>query len=177
LADGDVKADIKLPETWSLGISHQLNPKVELLADYTWTGWDSIRDLDIKRSSGPLSGQTLASTPLHFKNTWRVGFGGNYQMNDAWKLRAGIAYDNGNTSDEFRTPRLPDSDRVWFALGAQWKVAPATVIDFGYSYIHVKDTTSQLRNQETPTSTPHGSLVGDYEADAHVLGAQVRWNF
>lgn len=177
VADGDVKATIKLPDTWSLGISHQLNPKIELLADYTWTGWDSIRDLTIKRSSGPLSGRTLASTPLNFKNTWRVAFGSNYQMNDAWKLRAGIAYDNGNTSDEFRTPRLPDSDRIWFALGAQWKVAPDTVIDFGYAYIHVKDTSSRLPNQETPTSTPHGSLVGDYEADAQVLGAQVRWSF
>ena len=120
VANGDVKARIKLPDTWSVGVSHQLNPKVELLADYTWTGWDSIQDLVIKRSSGPLSGQTLTSTSLHFKNTWRIGIGGNYLLNDVWKLRAGFAYDNGNTSDEFRTPRLPDSDRLWFALGAQW---------------------------------------------------------
>ena len=177
VANGDVKARIKLPDTWSVGVSHQLNPKVELLADYTWTGWDSIQDLVIKRSSGPLSGQTLTSTSLHFENTWRIGIGGNYLLNDVWKLRAGFAYDNGNTSDEFRTPRLPDSDRLWFALGAQWTLAPNTVLDFGYVYIHVKDVDSRLPNQETATTAPRGSLVGNYDADVHVLGAQVRWGF
>ena len=144
VADGGVEARIELPDTWSLALSHQLTPQLQLLFDYTRTGWDSIDELDIRRNSGALSGQTLASTPLNFKNAWRVGFGANYQLNQAWKLRGGVAYDNGNASDEFRTPRLPDSDRIWFALGAQWAFAPNMALDFGYVYIKVKDADSVM---------------------------------
>jgi len=62
-------------------------------------------------------------------------------------------------------------------VGAQWAFAPDTVLDFGYAYIRVKDASSNLPNQETATSAPRGSLVGNYSADVHVLGVQVRWSF
>jgi hypothetical protein len=41
----------------------------------------------------------------------------------------------------------------------------------------VKDGTSNLANQETAKSAPRGSLVGTYNSNVHVLGAQVRWAF
>ena len=87
IADGNVKAGITLPDTLSVAVAYQLHPQLQLLADYTWTGWDAIQDLAIVRTSGPLSGQTLTSLALHFKNSWRVGFGANYQLTPQWKLR------------------------------------------------------------------------------------------
>jgi long-chain fatty acid transport protein len=177
VADGDVTADIKLPDTFSIALAQELSPGFELLADWTWTGWDSIQDLTIVRSSGSLSGQTLTTTPLRFENSWRLGIGANYQLNPAWKLRGGIAYDTTPVKDEFRTPRLPDADRTWLAAGAQWGFAPNAALDFGYAYIMVKDASSNLVNQETATSLPRGSLVGNYEGNVHILSAQLRWSF
>ncbi|HEU0200452.1 MAG TPA: outer membrane protein transport protein [Burkholderiaceae bacterium] len=177
LADGSVTADIELPATFSIAFSHEFTPAVQLLADWTWTGWDSIQDLTIVRSSGPLAGQTLTSTPLRFKNSWRAAVGANFQLNPAWKLRAGVAYDTSPVQDEFRTPRLPDADRTWLAVGGQWRFAPNAALDFGYAYIIIDDVTSNLANQESATSAPRGSLVGNYTANAHVLSAQIRWSF
>lgn len=177
VADGQIQAEIEFPATFSIAVAHQIDPKWEVLADWTWTGWDSIQDLTIVRASGPLAGQTLASTPLRFKNSWRAGVGANYQLNQAWKLRAGLAYDTTPVQDMFRTPRLPDADRTWLAAGAQWAFAPNAVLDFGYAYLLVKDASSAVPNQETATSAPRGSLVGNYEANAHILSAQVRWSF
>ena len=71
-----VSAEIKLPDMFSVGVSHAFG-QFQVLADYTWTGWDSIQDLTIVRSSGA----TLANTPLRFKNSWRAGLGVNYQLN------------------------------------------------------------------------------------------------
>jgi len=95
----------------------------------------------------------LAQTFTTSQDIGAVGGAGSSSFSNGVYTITGSGAEIYNTSDEFRTPRLPDSDRIWFALGAQWKVAPATVIDFGYSYIHVKDASSRLRNQETPTST------------------------
>lgn len=177
VADGRVKADIELPDTLSVAASHQLTPQLQLLADYTWTRWDSIKDVNIVRTEGPLSGQTLSTLALHFKNSWRVGLGANYQLTPQWKLRGGIAYDTTPVRDGFRTPRLPDEDRTWVAGGAQWAVTPTTALDVGFAYLFVKNASSNLVNQETATSAPRGSLVGNYDANVWILGGQIRWSF
>ena len=60
------------------------SPALQLLADFTWTGWSSIKDLSIYRESGT----PLTSTPLEFDDSWRVGLGANYQANEMVKVRA-----------------------------------------------------------------------------------------
>jgi long-chain fatty acid transport protein len=177
VTDGNVKADIKLPDTVSVAVAYQLHSQLQLLADYTWTGWDALQDLMVVRTSGPLSGQTLTSLALRFKNSWRVGFGANYQLTPQWKLRGGFAFDQSPVQDAFRTPRLPDEDRTWLAAGAQWAFAPNAALDCGLAYLFVKDASSNLVNQETATSVPRGSLVGRYEANVWILSAQMRWSF
>jgi long-chain fatty acid transport protein len=173
LPNGGIKADIKLPDTVSVALSHHFTPRWQVLADFTYTGWDTIQNLTVFRTSGAL----LTSLPLGFLNSWRVGLGANFQLNDQWKLRAGVAYDKTPVQDAFRTPRLPDEDRTWLAGGAQWAWSKQAALDFGVAYLFVQDASSLLRNQETPTSLPRGSLVGTYEADVWILSAQVRFNF
>lgn len=172
-AQSSVEADVKLPETFSIGLSHQFNPKLRMLADYTYTGWDSIQNLDIIRTSGPLTGRTLSSTPLNFKNTWRAGLGAEYQVNQPWMIRAGIAYDKAPVQDEFRTPRLPDNDRTWLSVGARFTHSAMMSFDFGYTYIFVDDAPSQLPG---PAPLP-GTLNGSYKANVQVLAAQVNVKF
>jgi long-chain fatty acid transport protein len=177
VADGTVKADITLPDTLSVAVAYQWLPQLQLLADYTWTRWDAIQDLTVVRTSGPLSGQMLTRVALRFKNSWRVGLGANYQLTPQWKLRGGFAFDQAPVPDAFRTPRLPDEDRTWLAAGAQWAFAPHTALDFGLAYLFVKDASSNLVNQETATSVPRGSLVGNYETNVWILSAQIRRSF
>jgi len=170
---GTVKADIKLPDTFSVAVSHQLNPKTRLLADWTWTGWDTIQNLNIVRTSGPLAGTNAQSTALNFKNSWRLGGGIEYEVSQPWLLRAGIAYDTSPVQDAFRTPRLPDNDRTWLAIGARYKPTPNWWFDVGYTYIWVHDAPSQL----TPNALPPGNLVGNYKANINIIGAQASFKF
>lgn len=177
VADGNVEVGIKLPETLSIGLAYQATPRLQLLADWTRTRWSRVQQLDINRTDGPLAGQTLSSLNLGFDNSWRAGLGANFRLNDAWKLRGGIAYDRTPVKNEFRTPRLADEDRFWIATGAQWTLAPNLVLDAGYAFINVNSATSRLDNQETATSLPRGSFVGKFDAHVHILSAQVRWGF
>lgn len=165
---GDIEADVKLPESVSVAMSHQFTPRLQLLADYTWTGWDSIQEIAIDYKAGG----NVSTLELDMHNTWRVGVGMNYQLNDAWKLRAGIAYDR-SAIRHGRTPRLPDEDRLWFAVGAQWALNKATAIDVGYAYLTTRgDASVDLAGPPTAAR-----LVGDYDAKVHIFGVQARYSF
>ncbi len=170
-ASGPVKATITLPETWSVAAAWE-GEKAEVLADWTWTGWDVLQSLDINRADG----SALSSVPLNFQNSWRVGLGVNYKMSPAWKLRLGTAYDKAPVQDEFRTPRLPDSNRVWAAGGFEWKVSEKARFDVAYAHIFIDEGTSDLANISA-TGTPVGALVGTYSSKTDIVGAQLTLSF
>jgi long-chain fatty acid transport protein len=171
-ASGPVTTTIELPETWSVAAAWE-NEKLEILADWTYTAWDVLPSLDIARADGT----PLSSVALRFENIWRVGLGANVKLNDAWTLRLGTAYDKAPVQDEFRTPRLPDSDRIWTAGGFEWKLSQKARVDVGYAHIFIDKSTSDLPNQATSTSTPAGNLVGNYSGKTDILGAQLTLSF
>jgi long-chain fatty acid transport protein len=171
-ASGPVTAHIELPETVSVAASYE-GEKVELMADYTWTGWTSIQTLAVVRGNG----SPLSSVPLNFADTWRVGLGFNYKMNDAWLLRLGTALDKAPVQDLYRTPRLPDENRTWAALGFQYKVGKNGALDLGYAHLFVEDASSSLPNQDSPTSPPSGNLVGNYKTNVNIVSLQFRQTF
>jgi long-chain fatty acid transport protein len=173
-ANGDVNATVELPETFSVAFS-AANEKAELLADYTWTGWSSVQDLTIKRNDS--AGTVVSSVPLTFKDTWRVGVGLNYQIGQTTKLRLGYAHDKAPVQDKYRTPRLPDNDRNWIAGGLEFKFGKAGAFDIGYAHLFLGDMTSNLPNQDTPTSAPSGNLVGSYKGSVNIVSAGFHYSF
>jgi long-chain fatty acid transport protein len=170
-ANGPVKTTITLPETWSVALAWE-NEKVEVLADWTSTGWSTLQSLDIDRADG----SALSSVPLMFEDTWRVGLGLNYRMNETWRLRLGTAYDKAPVQDQYRTPRLPDSDRVWATGGFEWTISQKARVDLSYAHIFIDKSTSDLPNVSA-TGTPVGALVGDYSSKTDILGAQLTLSF
>ncbi|HMT79965.1 MAG TPA: outer membrane protein transport protein, partial [Azonexus sp.] len=108
-----------------------------------------------------------------FRDTWRVALGANYKLNNEWMLKGGVAYDQtpvkGPTT---RLVSLPDNDRTWFSLGAQWKPSKALTLDVGGTYLYVKDTT--IDNNQLPA---RGRVVGTYQDSAWIFGAQASMSF
>ena len=165
MPNSGVNAEVKLPDSFSIALSHSMD-RWQFLADYTWTGWDSIQDLSIYRRAPRAA--ACSSTPLNFKNSWRAGLGVNYQLNPEWKLRGGIAYDTTPVQDAYRTPRLPDQDRTWLSIGAQWTVSKQLAIDFGYAYLFVRDGSSNLPSVETePALRLHDHAEGQPHRHVH----------
>jgi long-chain fatty acid transport protein len=165
-------ADIKLPDMFSIALSQKIGAQWEILTDYTWTGWDSIQNLTVVRP-----GFASSTEPLNFKNSWRVGVGANYQLNPQWKLRFGTAYDKTPVQDQFRSPRLPDEDRIWLAIGAQWQFSKQGALDFGYAHEFVDDASSNLTSPALPNPDQRGNLIGTYKNSVNILGVQVKYSF
>jgi long-chain fatty acid transport protein len=170
----DITADVEVPESFSIGLSHYFTPRLQLLLDYTWTGWDSIQSVEIEQEDGT----NLAALPLNFENSYRIGAGLNYQWSDTFKLRVGLAFDKTPVKDEFRTPRLPDEDRIWATIGAQWRLSPAAVVDVGYAYIWADEAEIDLPNSDPEASRlPRGNLQGDYDAHVQIFSVQMSYSF
>jgi long-chain fatty acid transport protein len=140
-------ASIKLPDTISVAISKMVNAKLQLLADFTWTGWSSIPALIVE---SVMDRATLQNERLGFKDSYRLGFGAQYQYNDGLRLKVGVAYDQSPiTNARDRTVRLPDSDRTLLAVGFNQRIGQRTSFDVGYSHVFLEK--SEI---DRPTSNP-----------------------
>jgi long-chain fatty acid transport protein len=180
--NGNVEADIKLPDTAILSVWQRLNDRWEMMGDIAWTGWAKIPYLTFVRTDGQDDGKTLSSTHENWRNTWRVALGAAYQYSDQWKFRAGAAYDQAPVdSTEFRTPRLPDNNRTWLALGAQYKPTKDLALDAGYSYIWVEDSnindSGGMQATQAGNIAAYGALKGSYNNNVQIIAVQATYSF
>jgi len=175
-AQSDVKADLKVPDTLILSVTQRLSDQWELLGDVSWTGWSSIKDIDIVRTSGRANGTTAQTIVADFQNTYRIALGANYRYTDALKFMFGLAYDQSPVKNSAsRLASLPDNDRTWFTLGTQWKPAREQTLELGLAYLYIP--TTKINNNQTTTglgsaATNHGTVTGDYDSSVWILGAQ-----
>lgn len=174
-ANGDVTADVTLPENFSISAFSRLNDTWDVMGDFTWTRWSRFQELAVYRNSGAL----LIKTEENWDNTMRYSLGLNYHYNDALKLRAGIAYDEEAISTKYRTARIPGNDRKWLAFGAGWQATPATKLDIGYAHLFISDT--KIDDDQSvavaPSPFSKGRVKGEYEASVDILSLQVTHNF
>jgi len=168
-ADGDVSADIDLPETLSLSGVRQLDKKWSVMGDVTWTGWSRFKELKVVRSSGAV----LTTTPENWKDSYRYALGVNYRDSDKLLLRAGIALDRSPVSDAFRTARIPDQDRTWLSLGANYRVAENASVDVGYAHVFMSDANID----DDQRTAGNGLLSGKYGNKIDILSVQYNHAF
>ena len=102
------------------------------------------------------NGAVLHGPAWNYKDTWRLSVGANYHYNDQWMFRGGIAWDQTPTNDTDRSVRLPDSDRVWLSVGAQYKMGQELEVRRRLHLHHRRQSPSvnQYPNA-TPTSIAH----------------------
>jgi long-chain fatty acid transport protein len=172
--NGGISADVKLPDFANLSFFHtMLNDKWDFMADVQWTNWSTIQDLTFVRTTGAV----LASTPYHWKDAWRVSGGVNYRYTDQWVFRGGLAWDQSPVPDQYRSPRLPDEDRIWLTGGVQYKWTPTLKFDLGAAYVFIKDPSIAQISTSPAVVAQYGYLSGNYSNHTLIVSGQATWNF
>jgi long-chain fatty acid transport protein len=178
-ATNGVRANAELPDTISWAIAHAFNPRWEMLADITYTRWSKIKAVPLVTTSSSLvapAGVTLDTFNFQFKDTYRVGIGANYKWSDAFTLKVGAAYDKSPVEDRFRLTFLPDSDRTWLAIGAQYRMSKQATLDLGYAHLFVKD--GSINQQRGVAALPlQGNVIGSYDNHVNLVSAQFSYSF
>jgi len=178
--DGNIKLDVTMPDNLSFALSQALDDRWTVLADATWTGWKVLQKFEVTRTNNiPAGGATLQNIPYNWRNTWRVGVGANYKLNEAWMLKGGIAYDQTPTIDADRGVRLPDGNRTWLSVGAKYQMSRAGTLDFGYTHIMVKDPSinSNAGGNLTNSTAAYALVNGKYDASVDILSVQYNHRF
>lgn len=175
VANTPVKGDLKVPDSFSLSLLHNVNPRWDVMGDITWTGWSSVQQLVVTRSGAVGPGTVLQTIPFQWQDTWRFGVGANYKFSDQMKLRMGVARDQTPTNDLTRTPRLPDQDRTWLAFGIQYKPSKQGALEIGYAHEFVKDAAVNV--PAVGTTCAAGCLTGSFKNKADIISIQYSHSF
>lgn len=142
------------------------------MAEFGRTYWSSFDTLDIY---GENNGK-MSTTEERWKDTTFYAIGASYQYNDQWKFRVGFAVDQSAVGQEYRTPRIPDSDRLWYSSGIEYKYNDDWTFNLGYTYIRADKGKVKLLGYHDGDNA-RGSLQADYENDIHILGFSASYNF
>lgn len=168
-----VKADITVPDTLSASVFHSFTPQWSVMADVTWTNWSLFKELRV-RFDNP--NQPDSVTTENWQDSWRYSLGVSYLPDPKWILRAGVAYDTSAVADaQYRTPRIPDSDRYWTAIGLGYKVSQAVSFDLGYAHLFIRN--SSIDQTPTGENAVRGGLQGSYKSHIDILSAQLNVRF
>jgi long-chain fatty acid transport protein len=175
-----VNGKIDLPASASLSVYHRFNEALALMADATWTGWSSFEKLTLNFEGSGIAGSSSTTTTENWDDTWRLSAGAAYNLSPQMVLRFGLAYDQTVIpSDEYRTPRIPDEDRYWVALGAGYQINDRWGIDGAYTHLFVADAALNKVDTGAPgnENTGKGTVVGTYEGSVDIASVQVSYSF
>jgi long-chain fatty acid transport protein len=178
--EGNVFSEITFPDSVNFSFYHDFNPEWAALGSVNYTHW-SLFDVVTLHYSGPIAEDIQAANlPLSWRDTYRYALAANYSPSCRWKLRTGIAFDKSPVRNaQTRTFRVPDSDRYWIGLGAQYKICDCLLVDAGYTHLFVKkariDQTQiiNLTNGEQLVETGTARI----DASVNEVGVQLSWIF
>jgi len=171
------KVDLTLPSIAELSGYHELDSCWALLWDISWFKWKVLNRVRF-RFNNPEQPDTIIT--LRWKNTIRYSLGTSYRPNNRWIYRAGVAFDQAPIPNkELATPRIPDADRVWIAIGTGYHCDPNFHFDFAYARVFVPQG-AQINKTgfELEEDRFRGGLKGSWvDAYIDIISAQVVWDF
>lgn len=167
--DTSAFAPLNLPARFSASLHHQLNERLALTGDVSWSQWERFDGIEVDFDNPAQPNQT---EPLNYNNTIRYSAGAEYTLNPAWTLRGGVAVEESPTDPNFRSPRVPDEDRTVVALGTSWTPREDITVDAGYQHLFFDDASI--------ASTGNGgdTLAGSYDENAaDIVAVGMTWRY
>lgn len=164
--NSDAKVDVDLPEMITLSFSQVINTDWSVMASVQRIGWDSFDELKYELDNGA----PVPATQEQWEDSMRYSLGTTYKFAPEWTLRAGVMFDESPVKDEYRTLRIPDSDRTWYTIGAGWQATENFSVDAAYAYLDA----DKARLNETGAA---GKFVGEVSGDAQIFSLQANYRF
>lgn len=178
------KASVKIvtPESLSVHGMYKATDKFNLFGDVTWTRHSRFNkaELVFEKEKSIANGKKSDRTTItpNWRNTYKVAFGGSYQVTEPLQLRAGIAFDKSPVRNaDYRMNSLPDGNRIWFSVGAKYQLGKNHVIDAAYSHIHINDTVYRTGKASGNDVDSRGASSARFKNKADILGLQYTYKF
>ncbi|PXA83784.1 long-chain fatty acid transporter [Caulobacter sp. D4A] len=169
----DGEATITTPWMATLGARWAVTPKTTLNASVSRIGWSEFDAIRVTRAAG------TTVIDQDYKDITTIAIGVDHQLTPRLTLRGGVQKDPTPTPENGRTARVPDGDRMLYAVGATWAAKPNLMLDVGASYIDfdkavITRTDVSYAGTAAATTTV---LKGEATGSGAVLSTGVRWTF
>lgn len=174
--DSGATVDVTTPESLSINLFSELTDRWSWMSDVTWTRHSRFKELRVDFASSLPDSITVEN----WKNTVRFSEGVTYKATDKLLLKAGFALDNSTEDETTRTPSLPDSMRTWYSVGASYAFSRQSVLDFAFTYIHLKASTINSVDDgggELPCGCSYATLRGNYSVHSYLAGLQYNYSY
>ncbi|KSB91352.1 long-chain fatty acid transporter [Caulobacter vibrioides] len=163
------EATITTPWMATVGARWAVTPKTTLNAQVTRVGWSEFDAIRVTFAGGG------SVSEQDYKDITTIALGVDHQLSQRLTLRAGVQKDPTPTPDDARTARVPDGDRMLYAVGATWAAKPNLNLDIAATYISFDD--SEIHRTDTTATSSVLNLRGEATGHAAVLSTGVRWTF
>lgn len=144
-----------LPALASIGITQMIGQRFRIQGEVQWQDWSALDGAVVQTALGS------EIEEFNYEDAWFFAIGGEYYATDDLTLRGGVAHDATPTTDDTRSPRIPDQDRLWLSLGASYDLTEHATIDLGYSYLSA--------TSDAPATVDNGQTLTLDAPTAHIL--------
>jgi long-chain fatty acid transport protein len=144
--EAPIVARFTTPWQLILGGRAGVTDRLTLNAQAVHFGWNKFERIDL---GAPLN----SFIPQGYKNSWSFAFGADAVMGPKLTVRSGIQFDGTPTRDDRRDPRVPDSDRVNYNVGASYALSERLHLDAAAAYTDF-ETTPITRDERFYAGTP-----------------------
>lgn len=160
-------ANMKLPDRINYSVTHKYTDEWTTMGEIEWTHWSQLKLLRLNFSDGNNSTEYF-----FYKNAFRLSLGADYKYSGRITLKSGISFEQTPVQNDYRSARVPDSDRLWLALGVKYKYNKHVSIDAGYAHVFFNNATIAQQGVAN-----RSALYGNYKSSADIVGLQLTWNF
>jgi len=151
--------EITFPNIVGLGYGIALHESVQFGIDIEWIEFSSFESLplDIGNNQPLLPNSTI---PQNWNDTWTLGCGADWSVNDLLSLRAGYVWLESPVPEETFAPTLPDTDRHVVSVGVGLS-KDRHQVDVAYMLSFYDD--AEINNNVNP------AFNGTYEGEGHLI--------
>lgn len=171
-----IRSSIVLPDMVTVGLRQRVGDRFTFLAGYEWTRWSKLSSFPAYFVGAPFGGAKATDLHFDYKNAWFASIGGEYKYNDALTVRAGLGYEKSPLQITNRTPRLPDSDRIWTSLGVSYQFNEKLSVDASYAHVFPRKGGIAIVPGH-PAYIPGVSFVAKTKAHLDIVSVGLNYRF
>ncbi len=161
-------ATLPLPSNITLGIGFMPTDKFTVAVDVQRVNWSAYENLTFTYDQ-PVNGSNETTNARNYEDTYIYRLGFQYQVSEAFALRAGGYYDQTPVQDGYLTPETPDADARGLSAGLGYRFGENFQVDASFLYINKKER-SDLSNLS-------GGIGGTYKSVAYIPGLALSYKF
>lgn len=165
----DLKTEIDLPSTLSVGVADRITKNLLLTFDFTLSGWSSLDSLKLDVAPSGIAPARRVSTARRYEDALAFRVGAEYQVNPKLTVLGGLRYADTPVRDEFINPEFVDANTLGLSAGLVYQLGSRLALEAGYAFDY-----GQLRTaRANPVTDQVANVSGTYRTGTNMASVGI----